>query len=425
VAAVLAILASLIVVTPAFTVIDGPFVRGCVLAYTAALIMMTALVLRPADLARLTHLTRPITALACLPALWMLIQVVPLPGGWLAHSIWESASSALSRPVEATISVDIGATLLSLCWYAMALAAALATTAVALDRQKADVIFSLLTACAAVSAVAMLGLGTIHLQYVIPVERTQVASIAVIGLLLSYATGIRAYQHRTMHGERNKKPEIGTLIPFAASAVSFMVCLAAIATEPNAAVIFASVAGIGTLLSITVIRRLGLGNWGKSGIAAAALICVAGFFAINPANKDVDATLALSAQPPASVAIVERMLTDAKLGGTGAGTFGALWPIYRNTLDVQPRAATTAAASTAIEMGRPFLWTTVILALLAAFALYRRSLLRGREYFYSGTGAGCILSLLILSFANAAIFGLALSLLSAMVCGLALARSKG
>jgi hypothetical protein len=386
---------------------------------------MTALILRPADLARLTHLTRPITALACLPALWMLIQVVPLPGGWLAHSIWESASSALSRPVEATISVDIGATLLSLCWYAMALAAALATTAVALDRQKADVIFSLLTACAAASAVAMLGLGTIHLQYVIPVERTQVASIAVIGLLLSYATGIRAYQHRAMHGERNKKPEIGTLSPFAASAVSFMVCLAAIATEPSASVIFASVAGIGTLLSITVIRRLGLGNWGKSGIAAAALICVAGFFAINPANKDVDATLALSAQPPASVAIVERMLTDAKLGGTGAGTFGALWPIYRNTLDVQPRAATTAAASTAIEMGRPFLWTTVILALLAAFALYRRSLLRGRDYFYSGTGAGCILSLLILSFANAAIFGLALSLLSAMVCGLALARSKG
>jgi hypothetical protein len=387
--------------------------------------MMTALVLRPADLARLTHLTRPITALACLPALWMLIQVVPLPGGWLAHSIWESASSALSRPVEATISVDIGATLLSLCWYAMTLAAALATAAVALDRQRADVIFSLLTACAAVSAVAMLGLGTIHLQYVIPVERTQVASIAVIGLLLSYATGIRAYQHRTMHGERNKKPEIGTLIPFAASAVSCMVCLATIAPEPNAAVIFASVAGIGTLLSITVIRRLGLGNWGKSGIAAAALICVAGFFAINPANKDVDATLALSAQPPASVAIVERMLTDAKLGGTGAGTFGALWPIYRNTLDVQPRAATTAAASTAIEMGRPFLWTTIILALLAAFVLYRRSLLRGRDYFYSGTGAGCILSLLILSFANAAIFGLALSLLSAMVCGLALARSKG
>ena len=62
----------------------------------------------------------------------------------------------------------------------------------------------------------------------------------------------------------------------------------------------------------------------------------------------------------------ERMLEDAPLLGTGAGTFAALAPIYREMDDQSySSTASTAAAAFAIELGRPLLW------LIAAAALDR------------------------------------------------------
>ena len=75
-------------------------------------------------------------------------------------------------------------------------------------------------------------------------------------------------------------------------------------------------------------------------------------------------------------------------------------------------------------MGRPFLWALVVLALFSACVLFKRSLTRGRDYFYAGAGAGCIVAILISSFANAGAFGLVAPLFISAVCGLALAQSK-
>jgi hypothetical protein len=85
-------------------------------------------------------------------------------------------------------------------------------------------------------------------------------------------------------------------------------------------------------------------------------------------------------------------------GGSGAGSFEALLPIYRDTAD--SLEIPTAAAIIAIEMGRPFLSTCVIVALTGASTLFGRALLRGRDYVYSSAGAGCIIALLISLFAN-------------------------
>jgi hypothetical protein len=75
-------------------------------------------------------------------------------------------------------------------------------------------------------------------------------------------------------------------------------------------------------------------------------------------------------------------------------------------------------------MGRPFLWTCVIIALIGASTLFRRALLRGRDYVYSSAGAGCIIALLVSLFANDGILGLTASLMISVVCGLAFAQSK-
>lgn len=425
--AVFAILVSLIVVTPALTIIDGTFAEGFILAIAATAIALVALTLHTGELRRLAQLVKPIAIIVFVPCIWMLIQIVPVPGRWPAHPAWMSASAALGKPLMGSISLDIGATWLSLARYVLVVAIAIVTTVVTLDRQRAEAILLLLTAAAVLVAAGLIvsDLGYLGFaQFDLSAPRGQALNIAVIGLILSCATAIRTYENHEMRRARSGKSDTSPIIAIAVSIVALTICLSAIVADADAVLLLAAVFGVSILISVAAIRRLRLGPWGRSGIAAAAIVGAIGFFAASSANKDVDPTISLSSQPQISIAATERMLSDAKWAGTGAGTFEALLPIYRDVDDAYSYTAPTAAASVAVEMGRPFFWGLIILALIGAGSLFKRALIRGRDYYYSAAGAGCVVALLVSSFANAGIFGLAASLLTSVICGLALAQSK-
>jgi hypothetical protein len=317
--------------------------------------------------------------------------------------------------------------LLGLGQYSLVLAVAIVTTAVALDRQRAEVILFFLTAAAASIAAALIGLDLGSRRFAdmgLSAQRPQMLTVAVMGLVLSCATALRTYDNHR-RSRASERSGVLTAIATAASIAAMAVCLSAIAIDADAALLLAAALGVLTLTGLVVIRWSRLGPWGRSGIAAAAVVGLIGFFAAaGPANRAVDPTLVLSSQPQISIATAERMLSDAKWIGTGAGTFAALLPIYRDVDDVTAGAAPTAAASIAIEMGRPLLWLFVILALIGALYLFKRALMRGREYLYAGMGAACMVAVLVSSFANAGILGLGASLLASGVCGLALAQSR-
>lgn len=423
--AVFTILISLIVVTPVLTIVGSPFLEGFVLAIAATAIALAALALHKGEAHRLAALLKPIAPILLLPCVWMLFQVVPVASHWLAHPAWMSASAALGKPFLGTVSVDIGATLLCVARYSLMLAIAVVTTATALDRQRAEVILFLLTAAAVLIAAGLIGLSYFRSAgFDLFAQSAQMANIAVIGMILSCATAIHAYENREMRRTRSRKPSDQPTGAIAFSIATFAICLLAIMTNPDAALLLAAACGSGILISVTAIRRLRLGPWGRSGIVAAAIVGLIGFFAINPIAKHVDLTLSLASSSQASIPTAERMLTDAKWAGTGAGTFRALSPIYRDADDAGSHAVPTAAAAIAIEMGRPFLWGLVVLALISAWMLFKRALTRGRDYFYAGAGAGCIVAVLISSFSNAGALGLVAPLFISMICGLALAQSK-
>jgi hypothetical protein len=193
----------------------------------------------------------------------------------------------------------------------------------------------------------------------------------------------------------------------------------------NGILIVGALFGIGTLLAVAAIRRLSLSWWGQSGAGAITLLGTIGFVATRPGIAELNPTLALSTQTRSSIEVAERMLSDAPWTGTGAGTFGALLPIYRDRIDAALSSTVpTTAASVAIEMGQPILWLLVVTALVYAVILFRGALRRGRDFFYASAGAGCIISLLILSFSNAGDLGPAVSILAGVTFGLALAQSK-
>jgi hypothetical protein len=70
------------------------------------------------------------------------------------------------------------------------------------------------------------------------------------------------------------------------------------------------------------------------------------------------------------------------------------------------------------------LWAIVIAAICGVVALMRAALHRGRDSFYSAAGASCLVTLLILSFADAGLFGTTLAIIAVSVLGLALAQSR-
>jgi hypothetical protein len=203
-----------------------------------------------------------------------------------------------------------------------------------------------------------------------------------------------------------------------ASLASFIMCATATLIAPQA-IQSAAVVGTVTVVSVFAIRRWRLGLWGQTGLAATAVVILIALVATAP-GKDADITLGLAGQRSGSI---ERMLSDVRWNGSGAGTFDALSPIYRDIDHADVRDNLTAAAVIAIEMGRPFLWFCCIAMIAGAAVLLRRAVQRGQDCFYVSAGAGCLLAFLVSSFGVYGTLGTTSSLLLSLVCGLAIAQS--
>src|SRR5258708_1776168 len=318
---------------------------------------------------RFSRLLRPTAFIVLfIPCLWMLLQVLPISIRSLANPVWVSAAAALDQPFVGAISLDIGATLLSLARYCAILAAVFVTATVTLDKQRAESVLSLLTGIAALIAAELIGydLGYLRLPgYEHLGERADAMIIAIIGFILSCATTIRTYEQ--LDGTQHRKPRMMAIVAASASTAALFICLSAILISGDPVLFLAALFGAGILIAVLAIRRWRFGPLGQAGIAALAAVAVFGFFAAVPAKKDTDPTLALSTQG-GQISSLERMLSDAKWGGSGAGSFEALLPIYRDTAD--SLEIPTAAATIEIEMGRPFLWTCVLVATIGASMLF-------------------------------------------------------
>jgi hypothetical protein len=183
--------------------------------------------------------------------------------------------------------------------------------------------------------------------------------------------------------------------------------------------------GLGVLIAIYVVRRLGLGPWGIAAIAVPAIGLAVILIASEPGLRTKGVALAFANPlPSALTSASQHILDDAAWTGTGAGTFAAIMPIYRGIDDPAISTPPTAVAALSIELGRPMLGLIVAVIVGAIVILLRASLRRGRDFFYPAAGAGCLIALLLLSFTNAGILGTATAIIAAAVLGLAFAQSK-
>ena len=283
------ILTSLVALMPALRILDGTLATGVASAVVAVAMIVAALTLRSSGLNRFSRLIGPgAVVVLFVPRLWMLLQVLPTPARSLAHPVWVSASTALNAPFRGAVSLDIGATLLSLARHGVVLATAFATATVALDRQRAGNVLSTLAAIATLIAAELIvfDLGYLDLSgFKDSGERADAMNIAVIGFILSCATAIRLYEQLGIKNTRQRNSNMTAIVAFSASIVAFLICLTAILFSADVVLLLSALLGAGVLIGVMAIHRWRFGLWGELGMAAVAAVAVFGFFAIVPVKK--------------------------------------------------------------------------------------------------------------------------------------------
>jgi len=422
------ILVALICASPAVLLFDGPIAHGLVAGVAVGGMLILLRTMRPGETTFLVSIARPVALLVAVPALWMLIQALPL--GVLAHPIWNSAEAAVGHSITGAISIDIGASVMALGQYLTLIAIVVWSAAVAVERQRAEwILFSLMVATALIALTAVV---TELIGSTAPsaapalLARMQGVDCAAMGVVIAGATAVRTlerYETRRASPDRSVPILIGT---FVACAAALAICLAALALGAKANVLVATGYGAAGVAAVVFIRRLGFGPWGILAVVLPGVALAAFLVASNPALGTKNFSLIFATHAPESLlGTTQRILADVPLWGIGAGTFSAIAPIYSNIDESIPMSgAPTVAAAAAIELGSPLLWFILITTIGAIVVLFRAALQRGRDSFYPTAGASCLLTLLFLGFMNVGLLGMAAAIIAAATVGLAFAQSK-
>jgi hypothetical protein len=415
------ILVALICESPAILLWDGLITQALVTGAIAAAMMITVRTLRPDETKFFVSIIRPLAATAAVPALWMVMQVLPLRA--LAHPMWKSAETALGHPLAGTITIDRGVSVLALGQYLSTIAVVFLSAAVAVDRRRAEwLLFALSGACTLIGLIVLVNVSFPSgsgLPLFVPAPAIDCVAI---GTIIASAAGIRAFER--YEKRRSSLPLL--LRTSIASSVALVICILALLLGGTYQALIAAAFGCATLAWIKIIRRFAPS--GLSFAVVTVLITIAAIFLtiVRPMERGKTLLLAFATSSAVTTAASERMLADAPLVGTGAGTFAALLPIYlEKTDDAQPGSvAATTAATLAIELGEPMFWLIAAATVAFIVVLFRASLRRGRDSFYPAMGGSCLLTLLLLAFNNGGLLGTATGLIAAVALGLALAQSK-
>ncbi|MBW5438049.1 hypothetical protein FXB41_25805 [Bradyrhizobium canariense] len=403
----------------------GPLqILGAVSAILAVAMFAIAILIPAPALTQLARLLRPVFIITlAAPALWMILQVIPIPVREFGNPIWATAAAALNEPLAARLTVDVHATMLSLAQYIAVIAAALITALVALDRERAAHFLYVFTSIGAFVSAFLVSraISSFAITSAGEQSRTQTngSVAAVLGALLAAGIAIRAAD-QLLRRPQPRRSAVGAIITLTGAILSLAVCTAAILASSDAAIAVATLIGAGTLVAVYSIRKWFFGVWGTAGVLATAAVILLASYTVIPIKRDTDVLIALSTQNQTAT---ERMLQDTGPTGSGAGAFQALLPIYRDIGMSAMRERPTVAAAIAVGMGRPFLYGLMAVFMLVAFILFKRSLSRRSDYIYAAVGAATSVSLPILALAEGGATDLASSFLVAALYGMAFAQS--
>jgi len=419
------IVVALLCASPAVMLWDDLAVQGVLAGVIAIALVLTALSLRPGETEFLVSVSRPLAIAAIVPAAWIVFQVLPLRA--FAHPIWGSTEAALGHSVAGAITIDLGASLIGLGQYLTLCGFAFLCTALAVDRQRAEwLLFALTAAGASVGLVVIWNNFVLEDFALLQFTLTQAIDCTVLGAIAAWTLLIRTVERFETRRANPLRSINALMAAFAASCAALLICAVALLADGTRGEMFAAGCGAAALVFVTIVRRFGLGPWGIAAVAVPMVGVAAVLVMVQMPTSGKNPLVAFANDSSASTtAISARVLEDAPLIGTGAGTFTGIAPVYREAGDAPsaPTAATTAA-TLAIELGRPMVWLALGAMVIAIIALFQSALQRGRDSFYPAMGASALIALSQLAFVNGGLVGNASGLMMAGTLGLAAAQRQ-
>src|SRR6516162_2297410 len=214
------ILVALICAAPVMLLWDGLIMQGLLAGMIAVALGITAQTLRPGETEFLVSIFRPLAAVGAVPAVWVVIQLLPLR--LLAHPIWKSAETALGHPVAGTISVDPGASIIALGQYLSIVGVALLSAAVAVDRQRAEWILFALTAAGVGLALILFFPGAQFSTF----ARAQAIDCVSMGTIIAGTACIRTIERYETRRSSPPRSVPVLLWTFVACSTALMICCA-------------------------------------------------------------------------------------------------------------------------------------------------------------------------------------------------------
>jgi hypothetical protein len=424
------LLFALIGLSPLFLVADSLIIHGVLTAYIATTMFIVARLIRPGEADYLSKIIRPALVLASIPAIWMLVQALPLPIDSVQSPIWASAQAALNKQIVGSISIDPGRTLVSFARYLSACGLFFVAIAVTIDRQRAETVLFWLAAMTTVMATLLIiyNLGGFWFlgenSSIGP--RASITGATTLGTVLTAATVICAverYETRRSRIDVNRRLFVAIMI---AATCGFVLCWIAILFFMSGPLAFAAICGVGTFFLMVGYRRLGLESRFGLVLAAVAVGLPLSIVARTAMANKLDLTLRFNADAPRSlVEIAQRMITDTNWLGSGAGAFPDLLPIYQPIGDIVTASlAPTTSAGLLIEQGPLAFWSTIIIAVGTAVWFIRGALQRGRDSFFPAAAASCVVVLLTEAFIDASLSGNTVIVLAMTTLGLGLSQSE-
>ncbi|MHC2628505.1 hypothetical protein ACVIU7_004118 [Bradyrhizobium liaoningense] len=343
-------------------------------------------------------------------------QLAPLPLSW-AHPIWASAHDVLGGLSLGPITADIGLTVNALVLALAALSLLGVTITVVRNRSRAELVLFVLSGVTAVSA-SILDLHRLSPALATAAPHDLTTTLAGLGLMLNLAIMQLAAERAETHHSVLRSVVIGLcgLVGALASAIAIFGL-----SGTNSAV--AASFGVVLILLILVIRRLDLSPLAASTLSVTALIGAAIVLSFLFEKSSGPILLRLVPEMGTETkAALERMLADTRWFGAGAGTFAAVSRIYQSDAGA---VLTAPSAATAIFAGMGWIGFAAMMAvsLLAFVRLFLGALQRGRDSFFPGAAAACVLFALVQSFAGPGLLRPAAILCLSVIVGLGLSQS--
>ena len=400
------------------------------LTLTVAFMLLLLPGVAAADLQSSITIFKPLAAMASLPAVWMLLQIVPLPLGTIENPIWRSAAAALGEPLSGHISIDLGFTLRELFGYLSLLSLTFLTAILTRNRDRAEtVLFALctITTFSALELILLRDVAGFNSDNAPSNFADPLVALAAFGMILNVAFIIRTKERHETRAQREARPLRTYLGVMLLGAIGAAVCLIAMTGYATYDVVLATAFGLAVLGLVVLIRRLSLRRWTAVTVGAAVLVACGGVIALRFAANSSVSPLFRFTKPESAEATdaTLRMISDASWAGSGVGSYPALAAIYRDVAGVPGQIPMNTIASMVLEWGRGGLLIAILLLLQLLVLLFRGALSRGRDLFYAAAATACLVTAFCEAYCDASFTNLTVQIIAAIVVGLGLSQSIG